>query len=300
MDDEKHFPPGSDAEKAAAEEAAKAQADAEAKAAEEKTAAEAADKQKADEAAEAEAEAKAKADAEAEANKDPNIKKRSIYDDYKDKKAEAKEAADLAAAEKARADAAEAKTAELQAILDAKYDAKTPEEKSEADDDLKAFAEAEGLSVEGLDKLTKIILSRVPKVEMPEGLSKEELDAWRASRADDKRVAEDNAVLAEAPSVKTQLEIHDDAELANVMKEVVRLSHTERYHDKEIDYIVFREKAALSKLVSPKKPSFEQGGQHGEGTGESTPDFGSGKVTPEQVGKHMSHPKSSYEISSAK
>lgn len=42
------------------------------------------------------------------------------------------------------------------------------------------------------------------------------------------------------------------------MKEIVKLSHTAEFHDKEVDYIVWKRKAELSKLISPKKPSFER------------------------------------------
>jgi colicin import membrane protein len=211
MDDEKHYPPGSEADKAQAEEAAKAEAETKAaadKAAEEAKAKEDADakaKADADATAAAEADTKAKAEEEARA-KDPNYKKRSIYDDYKDKKDEAK-------AEKARADAAEAKSAELQALLDKKDDAKTPKEKSKADDDLAAFAEAQKLDPEALTELIGIISKRLPKAELPADLD-DKLKVINDFQAREKQRAEDESILAEAPKVKTALDIHDDAELA--------------------------------------------------------------------------------------
>jgi hypothetical protein len=112
------------------------------------------------------------------------------------------------------------------------------------------------------------------------------------------RQSEDQAVLAEAPKVKEQLGITDDAELQNVMAEIVKLSHTERFHDKEVEYIAWANREALSKMVSPKKPSFEAGGEGPEGQGDNI-DFGSGKVTPEMAQKSMESPKPSYEIRSA-
>lgn len=86
--------------------------------------------------------------------------------------------------------------------------------------------------------------------------------------------------------MKTQLVIHDDAELDTVMKEIVRLSHTAEFHDKEVDYIVWKNKDALSKLVSPKKPSFESGGSPAEAAPEAEPDFSAGKgITPTMAEK---------------
>lgn len=217
------------------------------------------------------------------------LQKPSIYDDLKAERKERKEAI-------ARAEAAEARNQELEGLLQDKKDAKTPEEKSQADDDIKAYAEKHGLDADGLQELTGIIAKRLP---MPEGLSPEEVKAFRESQATAARQAEDQAVLTEAPKVKEQLEIHSDAELKAVMDEVMKLSHTEAFHDKEVEYIVWKNREALSKLVSPKKPSFESGGNGPEGQAENI-DFSSGKVTPEQAQKAQEFPQSSYEIRSAK
>lgn len=68
-------------------------------------------------------------------------KKRSIYDDLKEKKREAKDAT-------ARAEAAEAEVARLRALSEKQDNAETPKEKSEAKDELEAWAEEEGLNPE--------------------------------------------------------------------------------------------------------------------------------------------------------
>lgn len=289
MDDEKHFPPGAQPEKSAEEVAT---TEAEAKAAEEAAAAAEADaetKTPEEEAAAAtEAEAKAKADADAaekeEADKLPK-KPRSIYDDLKEKKKEVKEAVANVEAEKARADAAETKAAELQALLDAKDDAKTPQEKKEAAKDIEEYSKKYNLDSESLEELSQIILSKAPKPDPI--LTPEEAAEWRAERAKGKQSAEDNQILATAPTVRKQLNINDDAELATVMQEVVKLAHTPEFHDKEVEYIIWKNQEALSKLVSPKKPSFEHGGQSADAQAEDSIDFSTGKVTPEQVGKAM-------------
>jgi hypothetical protein len=301
MPEEKHYVPGSP-EAAAAEEAAqKAQQEAEAKAAEEKAAADAAEKAKADEAAAAEAEAKAKADADAKAAEGEKIKSRSIYDDYKDQKRETKEwkSAAIAIAKAKGIELTGSETpAELQALLDKKDE--TPPPASDAppanvDDDLKAFAEAEGMSAEGLQRLVDLIKQRIPT----SALSKEDQEALKGLRdfqASQTRAQEDQQILAAAPEVKKQLEIHDEGELATVMKEITRLAHTPRFADKEIDYVVWANKDALGKLVSPKRPSFEQGGQPGDAPPETAPDFSKGGVTPEQAQKAQTKSSSSLEI----
>jgi hypothetical protein len=218
-------------------------------------------------------------------------KKRSIYDDLKEKKREARDWQGVAtAALKAQGFELNGNesVAELQALLEKKDEAKTPEERKEAKDDLEAFAEKEGLKPDALKELIGIISSRLPK---PEGgaLTDEEAKEWRGERARAKAAAEDQAILSEAPKVKEQLGISDDAELATVMKEIVRLAHTKEFHDKEVGYIVWKHKDALAKMVSPKKPSFEEGGQRDE-SHDSTKGF-SGKMTPMQAERafHSKH-----------
>jgi hypothetical protein len=212
----------------------------------------------------------------------PEVKKRSVYTDLKEERKERQDAT-------ARAEVAEARAAELEALLQQKGDAKTPEERKEAKDDLDAFAEKEGLKPDALKELIGIIGKRLPK---PEGgvLTAEEAAEWRAERARSKAAAEDQQVLAESANIRTQLEgfgipVHDEAEFKEVMKEVVKLSHTPEFHDKEVDYIVYRNRDKLTKMISPKKPSFEEGGQGG-GSPEGAIEF-SGKMTPGQAERAM-------------
>jgi hypothetical protein len=291
MEEEKHFPPGAEPETPKETEASKEE--------QKDVPAESADDKKPDEKQEEPADQKAP-----EADKKPEDepkepaptlpkKPRSIYDDLKDTRKEKK-------AETERADAAEAEAARLKGLLDAKDGAKTPEQKREAADDIEAFATEQGLDAAGLKKLTDIILSKVPKVEMPDGLKPDEVAAWRADRAAAARQAEDAQIQSQAPTIKEQLSITEPKELDAVMAEVTRLAHTPEFHDKEVEYIVWKNQAALSKLVSPKKPSFESGGQHAEAPAEKDIDFSSGKVTPEQVASAARPPRQSYEVRSVK
>lgn len=233
---------------------------------------------------------KPEADPETPAN--PPVKKRSIYEDLKAEKKQRKEAQQAAQTAEDRAAELEAQNTELKALLDAKKDATTPQEKARADDDLKAFAEENDMSPEALDRLYGIFEKRVTK-NLPKGgptLTEDELADFRAWRQSSKIADEDKAILAEAPTVKQQLAVSNDQELSAVMQEIVRLSHTKEYHDKEVGYIVWKNQAALAKLVSPKKPSFETGGQGPATEAPAEVDFSKGGITPAMAAQHLPNP----------
>jgi hypothetical protein len=221
------------------------------------------------------------------------LKKRSIYDDLKDTRKEKnafKDAA-VAALEAQGVTLTGKETAEeLQALAKkTPSNAPAPTAPSAPTDELEAYAQEHGLDASALARLVEVIGKRIPAAQLSEDDRKEleTLKGWKATKdAEEQRAAEDREVLATAPAVKTQLEVHDDAELATVMAEVVRLSHTAEFHDKEVGYIVWKNKDALSKLVSPKKPSFENGGSPAEAAPEAEPDFSSGKgITPAMAEK---------------
>jgi hypothetical protein len=265
MDDEElHFPPGAEPETPAPEAPKDEPKPEEAPAPEEEKAPEA-DKP-------AEAEEKKDGDPAPEV---PLQKKRSVYDDLKETRKELKEA--------------KVRLQELEGGKPADKPAEAPPKDAEPADELDAYAKENNLDAKALGRLAEIIAKRVPNAEVSKTERDQlaELKAWQTDQlAKEQRAAEDREVLASAPAVKTQLEIHDDAELDAVMKEIVKLSHTEEFHDKEVDYIVWKKKDALSKLVSPKKPSFESGGSPAEAGAETEPDFSSGKgVTPEMAQK---------------
>lgn len=205
----------------------------------------------------------------------PLQKKRSIYDDLKDTRKELKEA--------------RARIQELEGGKPADKPADAPPKEDEPADELEAYAKENNLDAKALGRLADIITKRVPSAELSKAERDQlsELKAWQTEQlSKEQRAAEDKEVLATAQNVKTQLEIHDDAELDSVMKEIVRLSHTEEFYDKEVDYIVYKRKAELSKLVSPRKPSFESGGSPAEAGAEAEPDFSSGRgITPEMAQK---------------
>lgn len=295
MDDaELHYPPGAEPEKPPVEEQPKQEKAPEADPPKEETPKE---EPKADEPPTEE-------DKGEKAPQDPpaDIKKRSIYDDLKDEKKDRKGWQSVAIAA-VKAQGIELKGTEsldeIQALLHHKEDAKTPEQKSDADDDIKAFLEAEGLTPEQFDKLSDVVAKKLGRQQLPEDVQKE-LEANREFRekqeAADRRAAEDREIEKRADYVKETLKVHDEGELATVMAEVKRLAHTKDFHDKEVEYIIFRNMGALAKLVSPKRKSFEESSGHkGEGS-EAAPDFSSGKVTPAQAQASVQPSRASYSV----
>ena len=155
-------------------------------------------------------------------------------------------------------------------------------------DPIEAFAKEKGYDPAELARLAQIIKDQIP----PSQLSDEErqsltdLKAFKEKTdADTKRREEDNAIQAEEPSVQKQLNISDASELTAVMAEIVRLAHTPEYADKPVKYIVWDKQSDLSKLVSPKKPSFENGTVAPAVEAEPEVNLSNGGVTPEMAQK---------------
>lgn len=219
----------------------------------------------------------------------PDIKsKRSIYDDYKEKKQELKAAEERAAA-------AEAKAAELESLLQKQEEAETPAERKQAAKDLKEYASKYNYDAGSLEELRSIFAKDILSDE-----DKALLAEYKADKAARAKEAEDKAILDLAPTVKEQLSIHNDDELKVVMSEIVKLAHTDQFHDKEVEYIVWKNKDALSKLVSPKRNSFETGDNRQPSQGKGEIDYSKGGLTPELLSREMTSKGSTYTISRSK
>lgn len=237
----------------------------------------------------------------------PLLKKRSIYDDLKDERQDKAilKSVVISALEAQGVKLVGNETAEELQALAKKTPSQaspTPEPSapSKPTNELEAYAQENGLDATQLARLAEIIAKSIPQGQLSaeEKQQLTELTEFKAKKeAEELRTAEDNAVRAEAPKVKETLQIHDEAELKAVMDEVVRLSHTERFHDKEVGYIVWANLDALSKLVSPKKPSFESGQSAALDAEPKEVEF-SGKMTPETAQKemHKSAPKTALTI----
>jgi len=188
---------------------------------------------------------------ELEDNKEP--KKRSIYDEYKDKKSELKE-------EKEARLQAEKERDELKEAL---AKAKTPEEKKEALDDLDEFAKSSNLDPAGLKKMRDIFLKdlKVP------GLSDEDrkiLEDAKNFSNQNKEVVEkqqfEKEFTATIPTLKEFFPTASQEELNTVKVELDKIAHSEGWNDKSLDYIAFKHKDVLKELVSPKKRGLESKG----------------------------------------
>lgn len=207
--------------------------------------------------------------------------KRSIYQDLKEKKAEvreAKEEVETVRAENARL------AQELEDLKQAKAEAKTPAEKRTVDEEIEAFAESIEADPEAIAGLIPILEKRLGK---GESLSKEDLDFIKQVKAEQQKTAGQIAFNNEwdgfVPSLKAEFPHVSDTDLTSVRKEVERLAHTPEFHDKEIDYIYFKTKNSLSKLISPKRESAAGGGDSVPVTEATTAVEYSGRLSPMDV-----------------
>ena len=228
------------------------------KAAKEKEVADAKAKADADAKAKADAEEKAKAEGEDKKTPPPiEERKRSIYDDYKEKKNELK-------TEKELREQAEKERDELKSKISALEKAKTPEEKKNALDEFDEFAKEINADPEALKKMRDMFLKGFT---IPESLKKdlEELKEWKAEQSKDREArAQESAVkqfedefVKTLPVLKSYFPKATDEEMTAIKKELDKISHSKGWNDKDLEYIAFKHKATLEALVSPKKRGME-------------------------------------------
>jgi len=180
------------------------------------------------------------------------FKKRTIYDEYKDKKSKLK-------SEKELREKFESENAELKEKLDALEKAKTPQEKQDALDDIDELAKEINADPQALRKLQNVLLKGV-KPTSDENLKKdlEEFKNWKTQNSQllEKQQFEKEfeAVL---PQIKSDFPKITDEELKTVKQSLDEISHTKEFHDKDLDYVVFKNRETLSALISPKKKGME-------------------------------------------
>jgi hypothetical protein len=178
-------------------------------------------------------------------------RKRSIYDEYKEKKAELKSERELR-------EQAEKERDELQRKLDAASTA--PEHKQDdAEDDAIAYAKKVGADSD----LVRRIIEEARKglKNEPDESLKKDLQDFKAWKSQNSKVMEQHMFNTEfeqtVPALK-ELFPKVSADELNAMKEKLdAISHTTEWHDKSLDYIAFKHKDELSALVSPKKRGME-------------------------------------------
>jgi len=179
-------------------------------------------------------------------------KKRSIYDNYKEKKSELKSERELR-------ENFETENTELKGKLEALQNADTKEEKKEALDDIDELAKEINADPAYLRKLKTIFLKDVKPTD-DESLKKDLADFkdWKTKNQEviEKQLFEDefSTVL---PQIKSDFPKISDEDLKSVKQSLDKLSHSKEYHDKSLDYVVFKEKENLTALISPKKKGME-------------------------------------------
>lgn len=186
-------------------------------------------------------------------------KKRTIYTDYKEKKQELKSERELR--EKAEQERDE---------LKAKLEAKEKGDVSTVDPDIKAYAEKVGADPEALQEMRDVILKGVkPVAEIPKEFkdNMEALEKWKAQNSEASETLAFNSEFdAAKPTIKKTFPTVSDEGMEKIKNKIKELAHTEKYHDKELDYVIFKEQDTLMALVSPKKAGIE-----GKGRVDNTP-----------------------------
>lgn len=198
-------------------------------------------------------EAKADDDGEGEDDKSkPPIeqKKRSIYDEYKDKKVELKSVT-------VRAEQAEKERDELRDKLNAIETAKTPEDKKDALDEFDEFAKEIDADPESLKKMRDLFLKGIKP---DEALQKDllEFKKWKSEQQNFSAVQQFEKEFTQTlPVLKTYFPNANDSEMTAIKTELDKISHSTGWNDKDLEYIAFKHKDTLSALVSPKKRGME-------------------------------------------
>lgn len=181
--------------------------------------------------------------------------KRSIYDEYKDKKSELK-------SEKEAREQVERERDELKQRLEALQNADTPQERREAQDEIDAFAEEIGADANAIRRMQELFSKNVKPVDESLARDIQEFKQWKTENS---QVIEksrfESEFQAATPTLTELLPNASTEEMATVKARVDELSHMKEFHDKELDYVIFKNKDELSKLVSPKKRGMEQRGR---------------------------------------
>ncbi len=214
-----------------------------------------------------------KADTENEPLQEPKEdvrKKRSIYDDLKDKKSELK-------SEREARLATERENQELKEKLAALQNADTPQEKREAATDLQAFAEKIGADAATLEEMRQLFLKGLPAQKQDEAIAQQlaEFQEWKQQNQKVVDAQQFDTEFKEAlPRLKQYFPNASDEEMSSIRAELDKISHTKEWHDKSLAYIAFEHQDLLGKLVSPKKRGMEsKGRQEDAASGDEEFDF---------------------------
>lgn len=184
-------------------------------------------------------------------------RKRSIYDEYKEKKNELK-------SEREQREALEVENRELQSKIEALNKADTPKERADAEDELEEFAKEINADPQAIKKMQELFLKGIKVPTIDESLRKD-LDDFKKYKAENQQAIEKTLYEKEftkiTPTLKEFFPSVSDAELDTIKTEVDKIAHSKEWHDKDLDYIVFKNKDILSNFVSPHKKGMEGKGR---------------------------------------
>lgn len=216
-------------------------------------------------------------------------RKRSIYDEYKDKKAEVKDfralATDLLKSQGIEITGNET-AEELRAKVASAPKPETPAQTEQVSDELEAFAKKINADPATLREMQAIFLKSAP------GLSPELQEQINAATQFHKQNSEafeqqqfEKEYSTTVPTIKELFPNASDEEMAAIKTEVDKLAHSKEGHDKELNYLVWKHKESLGKLVSPKTRGLEPRDRKDGPTGEDTfdPEADLSQMTPKQL-----------------
>ena len=193
-------------------------------------------------------EPKAKEDVEPTLIPEPQAvaKKRSIYQSLKDTRQDVKTERELR-------ESAERERDELRAKLDVPA-------KATDDEDLEAFAKEIDADPATLKRMQALFLKNAPKSEFSEEHSKQlkEFQDWQKTNNEAVSQVQFDKEFENALPTLGRLFPNASPEETKVLKAALdKLAHSDAYHDKEIDYIAFKNQDTLKALVSPQKRGLE-------------------------------------------
>lgn len=178
-------------------------------------------------------------------------KKRSIYHDLKDTRNDLK-------SEREAREKAERELTELKSKLDAK-----PPTETKADD-LDAFAAKIGADPQALKEMKEFFIKDLPQSTIsPELQTKlEEFEKWQQSNSSAIEAQQFETEFQSAvPQIQKMFPNASVEDIASMKKEIDTLAHSPEFHDKEIDYIAFKNQEKLATFITPRKRGLESKGR---------------------------------------
>lgn len=179
-------------------------------------------------------------------------KKPSIYDNYKKKKKESR-------AKDVEISGLKERITELETSFSK---AKTPEEKNDALDELDEFAKSINADPATLKKMRELFV----KGQVVDDSIKKDLSQIKEFQ---KKHEKEIAAVAFQNDFQTNREFLQEVfptmskkDAALIKTELEKLAHSKDWNDKPLDFIIFKNKAKLSKLISPKKKGLESRERH--------------------------------------